>query len=271
MMTNNTEVKKKKIEYLEVQGVTLYYEIRGKGPVLLMIPAGGGDASSYNEVADYLSAWYTVVTYDRRGYSHSKLNNPDEIPTIESNADDVHYLLQKITREPAFVFGSSSGGVIALDFVTRFQQQVSTLIIHEPAKNIIPNPEEPFVDLATLYKEGGPAAVQKYIGVDFNARKSAVAGAGAQRSANMKFFMEKEPKAIGEYQFNLDGLTAAAKKVHIIIGGSTTAKEATGYRGAQSAAAFFDTPIIDFPGDHAGYINFPKEYAYQLHTILAQH
>ena len=270
-MTNNTEVKKKKIEYLEVQGVTLYYEIRGNGPVLLMISAGGGDASSYNEVADYLSAWYTVVTYDRRGYSHSKLNNPDEIPSIESNADDAHYLLQKITREPAFVFGSSSGGVIALDFVTRFQQQVSTLIIHEPAKNIIPNPEEPFVDLATLYKEGGPAAVQKYIGVDFNARKSAVAGAGAQRSANMKFFMEKEPKAIGEYQFNLDGLTAAAKKVHIIIGGSTTAKEATGYRGAQSAAAFFDTAIIDFPGDHAGYINFPKEYAYQLHTILAQH
>jgi hypothetical protein len=44
MMTNNTEVKKKKIDFLKVTGTTLYYEIRGQGPVLLMIPAGGGDA-----------------------------------------------------------------------------------------------------------------------------------------------------------------------------------------------------------------------------------
>lgn len=266
MATN--ELKEKKSGLLEVVGTTLYYEVRGNGPVLLLIAAGGGDASSYNDVAEYLAEWYTVVTYDRRGYSHSKLNNPDEVPSIESHADDAHLLLQKITQEPAFVFGSSSGGVIALDFVTRYPQQVRTIIIHEPAKFIIPDPNQPYVNLGKLLKEEGPAAVQKFIGLDFNARKSAIAGDGAQRAENMKFFMEKEPKAISAYNFDLDGLKAAAKQTQILIGGSTTAKEAIGHRGAEVAAKFFNTNIIEFPGDHAGYIVYPKEYAEELHQVF---
>jgi pimeloyl-ACP methyl ester carboxylesterase len=264
-MNNSNE---KMIGSLPLAGTNLYYEVRGSGPVLLFIPAGGGDASSYEGVAEYLSAWYTVVTYDRRGYSHSKLTDPDETPTIQTSADDIHELLTTVTDEPAFVFGSSSGGVIALDLVTRYADQIKAIVIHEPAKFIIPKPDEPFVDLGKLFKEGGPAAVQKYIGVDFTARKSAVGGDGAQREANMKFFMQKEPKMVGEYQYNLDGLKAVAKKTKIIIGGSTTAKQAIGYRGAEIAAGFFGTSIISFPGDHAGYIAYPQEFANALHKVF---
>ncbi|MGG0839021.1 hypothetical protein ABE057_18060 [Bacillus paralicheniformis] len=42
---------------LEVPGAKLYYEVRGSGPVLLMIHGGNGDAESY-PITDRLSDRY---------------------------------------------------------------------------------------------------------------------------------------------------------------------------------------------------------------------
>lgn len=52
---------------LQVPRASIYYEVRGKWPVPLMIHGGGGGADKFLKVADHLADWYTVVTYDRRG------------------------------------------------------------------------------------------------------------------------------------------------------------------------------------------------------------
>lgn len=36
---------------LKVPGATLYYEVRGSGPVLLMIPGGASDAGVFGDIA----------------------------------------------------------------------------------------------------------------------------------------------------------------------------------------------------------------------------
>jgi pimeloyl-ACP methyl ester carboxylesterase len=269
-ITNTISAPEKKVAMLPVAGATIYYEVRGQGSVLLLIPAGGGDASSYEDVATYLAAWYTVLTYDRRGYSHSKLTNPDETPTVESHGDDAHYLLAEVSpTAPAYVFGSSAGGVVALDLLTRYPTQIHTMVAHEPAKLVSANPEHDKVpNLKEIVEQGGLEALQKYIGVDFNARKSVVAGDGGQRAANMKFFIENEPQAIGRYKYNLAALRAATTQVRLVIGGSTTAQDAIGYRSATMAANFFATKIVEFPGDHAGYMSYPQENAEILHKVF---
>jgi pimeloyl-ACP methyl ester carboxylesterase len=209
------------------------------------------------------------VTYDRRGYSRSKLNNPEEIPSIESHADDAHLLLAKVTSEPARVYGNSAGAVIALDLLARYPEQINKIMISEPAKMLSTDPEDhQMIELGELLKNGGLEAIQQYIGVDFNAKKPVVAGDGITREKNMKFFMEKEPIAVGRYQYKFDALKVAATRTRIFIGGSTTAQEAIGYRGAVLAAKFFNGDMIEFPGDHAGYISYPKEYAEKLHDVL---
>jgi pimeloyl-ACP methyl ester carboxylesterase len=58
---------------LTVPGARLHYEVRGRGPVLLMICGGIYDAAGYAALADRLADAYTVVTYDRRGNSRSPL------------------------------------------------------------------------------------------------------------------------------------------------------------------------------------------------------
>ncbi|MFT0564693.1 alpha/beta fold hydrolase, partial [Bacillus cereus] len=63
---------------LQVLGASIYYEVRGSGPILLLIHGGGGDADKFHNIADHLAKWYTVVTYDRRGHSRSNLVNKTE-------------------------------------------------------------------------------------------------------------------------------------------------------------------------------------------------
>jgi pimeloyl-ACP methyl ester carboxylesterase len=55
-----------KTDILEVPGANLYYELRGSGPVLLLVCGGVYDAAGYAGLAEQLADRYTVVTYDRR-------------------------------------------------------------------------------------------------------------------------------------------------------------------------------------------------------------
>src|SRR5206468_11355368 len=91
-------------ERLGVPGASLYYEVRGSGPVLLMIPGGPADANSFQGIAPHLTDEFTLVTYDPRGISRSPLDEPiDDRRIVELFADDAHRLLAAVGTEPAFV------------------------------------------------------------------------------------------------------------------------------------------------------------------------
>jgi hypothetical protein len=81
---------------LKVPGATLYYEVRGAGPVLLMICGGIYDAAAPAELAQRLADRHTVVTYDRRGNSRSPLDEPPGPQRVEVHADDAHRLLTAV-------------------------------------------------------------------------------------------------------------------------------------------------------------------------------
>jgi pimeloyl-ACP methyl ester carboxylesterase len=98
----------KKNATLAVPGAHLYYEVRGTGPVLLMLTGGHGDAHPMDALANHLADQYTVVTYDRRGLSRIMLDDPPTTLRLETHSDDASRLLTALTTEPAFVFGTAS-------------------------------------------------------------------------------------------------------------------------------------------------------------------
>src|SRR5499426_829548 len=115
-MARSYPQRKTQTSILEVPGARLYYETHGSGPVLLMIPGATGTADSFKRVTEHLVAHYTVVIYDRRGFSRSQLDGPqDYAHRLETDADDVRRLIEHLSDEPATVFGSSSGGIIVLE------------------------------------------------------------------------------------------------------------------------------------------------------------
>ena len=55
---------------VDVPGALLHYEIRGDGPLLLVIGSPMASAE-FAPLADALASDHTVVTYDPRGYAAS--------------------------------------------------------------------------------------------------------------------------------------------------------------------------------------------------------
>jgi pimeloyl-ACP methyl ester carboxylesterase len=121
------------IDTLDVPGATLYYEVRGAGPVLLLICGGVYDAEGYRPLAEQLADRYTVITYDRRGNSRSPLSGEPGPQRIEEHADDARLLLETVVPGQAVdVFGNSSGAIIALDLAARYPELVRAVVAHEP-------------------------------------------------------------------------------------------------------------------------------------------
>src|SRR5215468_3447127 len=117
---------------LRVDGATLFYRVRGSGPMLLILPGGDGDADTADALRHELIARYMVITYDRRGMSRSKIDASGQSLTLATHSDDAHRLLAAVTDESVFVFGSSIGALIGLDLVARHPDQVRVLVAHEP-------------------------------------------------------------------------------------------------------------------------------------------
>jgi len=128
---------KPKCDYLRVPGAVLYYEMRGSGPLLLMVHGGSGDAGGFDAVADFLAMNYTVVAYDRRGLSRSKLDDPKSEQTVDIQSDDAYRLLNALDAGPANVFGSSGGAVVGLDLVARHPATVRTLVARRATRPLL--------------------------------------------------------------------------------------------------------------------------------------
>lgn len=113
-----------------VNGTTLYAEVRGSGPALLLIHAGAEDAEEYRPIAERLTE-FTVVTYDRRGTLRS---GREDWPGKGSaqHADDAAALLETLALSDVLVFGGSSGGNVALRLALRHPALVRRALIWEP-------------------------------------------------------------------------------------------------------------------------------------------
>jgi pimeloyl-ACP methyl ester carboxylesterase len=99
------------------EGDELYYEVHAEGLPLLLIPGGGGDGGSYSLIADILSDQFKVITYDRRANARSTMNFPQNFEISQQSRDAVA-VLRAVGETSAFVFGNSSGAIIALDMAS---------------------------------------------------------------------------------------------------------------------------------------------------------
>ncbi|MFB7742067.1 alpha/beta fold hydrolase [Streptomyces sp. NPDC056132] len=102
--------------------------------MLLLIVGGGGGAGIFEPVADALADRFTVVTYDPRGHSRSPLDGPDVDQRVETQADDAYRLLERVAPDgpPAYVFGTSSGAIVAVELLTRHPERLARVVAHEP-------------------------------------------------------------------------------------------------------------------------------------------
>ncbi|KAF5971919.1 alpha/beta hydrolase fold protein [Fusarium bulbicola] len=118
---------------LTVPGAVLHYETFGtEGPILLFIPGADGRGSVFHSVAKFLAAHFTVVCWDRRGYSESFLvGQQDFRHRLQTDADNAQRLIVHLSRsKTAIIFGTSSGAVVAQQLLASHPECVAKLIAH---------------------------------------------------------------------------------------------------------------------------------------------
>jgi pimeloyl-ACP methyl ester carboxylesterase len=110
-----------------INGVSLYYEVYGRGEPLLLIMGLGASTLGWQNQIPFLSQHLRVIAYDNRGAGRS--DKPEGEYTMALLADDAAALLDHLSIPSAHVYGVSLGGMIAQELVLRHPGKVHTLIL----------------------------------------------------------------------------------------------------------------------------------------------
>lgn len=115
-------------EAVSADGAIIAYEQTGSGPPLLLIGAALSDRIVTRRLAAQLAPHFTVINYDRRGRGGSASTQPF---TPDAEFEDIAALIDAHGGS-AFLFGSSSGAVLALEAANKLAPKVKGLYLFEP-------------------------------------------------------------------------------------------------------------------------------------------
>ena len=110
-------------------GTTIAYEKSGTGPPVIIVGGGLNEKAMHAELAEGLSAHFTVYNYDRRarGASDDRSAGPY---SVDREIEDLAAVIEA-AGEPAHVFANCTGGMIAVPAAARGVPMAS-LAMYEP-------------------------------------------------------------------------------------------------------------------------------------------
>ena len=109
-------------------GTTIAFEQAGTGPVIILVDSALADRSVCAKLVKVLAEEFTVINYDRRGRGDSTDTQPY---AVEREVEDIEALIDAAGGS-AFLFGSSSGAVLALEAASRLPARIRKLVLYEP-------------------------------------------------------------------------------------------------------------------------------------------
>jgi pimeloyl-ACP methyl ester carboxylesterase len=135
-------------------GTAIAFDRSGQGPAIVVVGGALADRSAFASLAARLAPRFTVIVFDRRGRGDSGDTSPY---AVEREVDDLHALIDEAGGF-AFVFGHSSGAVIALEAARTLPGRVPKLAVYEPPFVVddsrVPLPADYVTHLETLVSEG---------------------------------------------------------------------------------------------------------------------
>jgi pimeloyl-ACP methyl ester carboxylesterase len=260
---------------LVVPGARLHYEVRGEGPLLLVLGSPMA-AAAFAPLAEALASDHTVVTTDPRGIAGSPVDDPTQHSTPDLRADDVAAILDDLGADRADVFGSSGGAVTGLALVARHPSRVGTLVAHEPPLlELLPDAAQQRANIEdiidTFHRDGLAAAMTKFMinaGFDVNAHAAPVTPEpSSQQLADGTRFITHELRGTAAYLPDIAALTRGPARVVVGIGAASGGLIT--HRTSVALAERLGGRPVEFPGDHGGFLSAPREFADVLRAALS--
>ncbi|MCD1635327.1 alpha/beta hydrolase [Martelella mediterranea] len=168
---------------VEVNGMTMYYEVSGKGDPLIVLHGAYMNIPSMGEIIPMLAETHKVYALEFQG--HGRTTDIDRPITYPNLAGDVAAFMDAVGIEKADIFGYSMGAAAGLRFAIDFPERVDQLVAAsvaydyegwQPAfRDFVPQMSvEMFLEMpfAAEYRElaadpdGFPALVEKLIALE---------------------------------------------------------------------------------------------------------
>ncbi|RPE39467.1 hypothetical protein EDD90_2470 [Streptomyces sp. Ag109_O5-1] len=223
----------------------LYYDVTGSGPVLLTIPGGAGHPMGLGPLTEHLAPHFTVVTYDPLGLAHGRLGDTFADQRVADWSGGAHQVLEEVLAEgdSAYVFGTSAGGIAALDLLARSPGRLRHVIAHEPpCVTLLPDGDRLRAELIGQLDGGRPDS-------------------GAVTPFSVFLAHVLRPFTTYRPQDGLPRLTVAA---------GTDSRGQLLHRTAESVAQHTGGTFTEFPGGHLGTLEHPGSFAERIAQIFAE-
>lgn len=261
---------------LDVPGARLHFEVRGEGPLVVLVGAPM-DARSFAPLADLLANDHTVLTTDPRGINRSAVADRDADSTPEQRADDLARLIGHVGAGPAAVLGSSGGAVSVLALAEARPELVDLVIAHEPPLNgLLEDREELFAETEEI--------IAAYVAGDVvgSWRKfMALANIGMPEPLFQMFFGgPRDPQTAADELFQYEHMIRPSTRwlpdverlraAPLLIG---LGEESTGQlceRTSKALGGLLGLEPTMFPGGHTGFAEEPEKFAVRLREVLAE-
>jgi pimeloyl-ACP methyl ester carboxylesterase len=124
--------------FVKARGISFYYEEKGEGLPILLIPPSGSTASTWGALPGDLAGAGRVIAYDRRGYRRS---GGEVVRAAAEHTHDAAAILEALEARPAVLVGTSAGATIALDLAVRRPDLVRAVVVHEAAWRALRHPD----------------------------------------------------------------------------------------------------------------------------------
>ncbi|MGW8874207.1 alpha/beta fold hydrolase [Streptomyces mirabilis] len=267
-----------------------HYDVRGSGPLLLIIPGGAGHPMGLEGAVARLSERFTVVTYDPLGLSRGPLDGPVGDQRVEVWSDRAHRLLDSLLPdgESARVFGSSSGGIVALDLLARYPQRLRRVLAHEPPSiGVLPDAVRQHAMITEVYEihrtEGVAAATARLsAGLEGRSwepgpRSASTAADGGENTRStpdsqgaqntpMDIFLGHVLRPFTSHALDLDALKGLSSR--LTLGAGRDSRGQLPFRTASLLAELSGSDFVEFPGGHLGVLQHPVAFADRLAEAL---
>jgi pimeloyl-ACP methyl ester carboxylesterase len=114
---------------LNRDGVEIYYEVHGEGPVILLSHGYGSTSQMWLGQVEPLSRDHKLVIWDMRGHGQSDYPQDQSLSSETATVADMAALLNTVGVESAIVGGLSLGGYMSLAFHRVHPERVEALLI----------------------------------------------------------------------------------------------------------------------------------------------
>src|SRR5579875_2254824 len=155
-------------QYIEINGIDLYYEQSGNGDNLILIHTAGTDGRIWMDAAARLSSRFRVFNIDLPGHGKSIpwRNWRRNRPTVEFYAATITEFLNKLSLDKVSVLGCSIGADVALALAAGNDKRIERVYAMEGAAKTDTFKESEILstdpyDLARTFNFCGPMALKQ--------------------------------------------------------------------------------------------------------------